>query len=164
MVQRKNLYTVLIAGLLALCMLGAGCISQPTEQGNATTTPTPVETTTAPAANATTTPAEDVTYAFNETDDNTTVTLPVGSNITISLAENPTTGYSWNVTSSEGLEYVNDTYIAPEDTGLVGAGGVHVWEYIAAEAGNGEFSAVYMRPWENVTGNETTFSMAFTIE
>ncbi len=153
MIQRKNIYSVLIAGLLALCMLGAGCTSQPAEPGTPTATPTPVATT-PPAAEE---------FAFNETNNNETVTLPVGSEITISLEENPTTGYSWNVTSSAGLEYVNDTYIAPE-TELVGAGGVHVWQYLAAEEGTAEFSAIYKRPWEETTGNETAFSMAFTIE
>lgn len=153
MVQKKSIYGVLIAGLLMLCMLGAGCTSQPAEPGTPTATPTPVATT-PPAAEE---------YAFDETNNNETVTLPAGSEITISLEENPTTGYEWNVTSSTGLEYVNDTYIAP-DTGLVGAGGVHVWEYIAAGEGAGEFSAIYKRPWEEATGNETTFSMAFVIE
>ena len=163
MVQRKSLYTVLVAGLLALCMLGAGCTSQPTEQENVTATPTPEATTAAPEVTATTVPEEEGTYAFNEADDNTTVTLPVGSNITISLVENPTTGYEWNVTSSTGLQLVNETHDAPQ-TELVGAPGVHIWEYIAADEGNGEFSAIYARSWENVTGNETTFSMAFIIE
>lgn len=46
-------------------------------------------------------------YIFNETP-------PVGSRITITLDENPTTGYRWNVTSSAGLQYVNETFIAPE--------------------------------------------------
>ncbi|MDK2891527.1 MAG: inhibitor of cysteine peptidase [Methanoculleus sp.] len=142
MVQKKSIYSVLIAGLLTLCLLGAGCTSQPAEPG------------TPPAAEE---------YVFNETNNNETVTLPAGSEITISLDENPTTGYEWNVTSSAGLEYVNDTYIAPE-TGLVGAGGVHVWEYLAAEEGSAGFSAIYKRPWENETGDETTFSMAFVIE
>ena len=151
MVQKKSIYGVLIAGLLVLCLLGAGCTSQPAEEETPTATPTPVETTAAPAEE----------YAFNEANNNETVTA--GSEITISLEENPTTGYEWNVTSSTGLEYVNDTYIAPE-TGLVGAGGVHVWEYIAAEEGAGEFSAIYKRPWEETIGNETTFSMAFVIE
>jgi len=159
MVQVKTISCVLIAGLLALCILGAGCTSQPAEPG--TPTPTPVETTAAPTATSTPAPAEE--YAFNETNNNETVTVPVGSEVAISLDENPTTGFEWNVTSSAGLQYVNDTFIAPE-TGLVGAGGVHVWEYIAAEKGAGEFSAIYMQPWENVTGNETTFSMVFTIE
>ncbi|WP_292518536.1 protease inhibitor I42 family protein [Methanoculleus sp.] len=164
MVQRKSLYTVLVAGLLALCMLGAGCTTQPTEQENVTATPTPEATTAVPTANETATPTPATgAYAFNETDDNTTVTLPVGSNITISLEENPTTGYEWNVTSSTGLQLVNETHDAQE-TELVGAPGVHIWEYIAADEGDAEFSAVYMRSWENMTGNETTFSMAFVIE
>lgn len=181
MVQEKNIYGILIAGFLAICMLMAGCTSQPTEPGNTTATPTPSTTATTAATTATPTPATTTAtatstatptpapaeYAFNETNNNETVTLPAGSAVTISLAENPTTGYAWNVTSSRGLSYVNDTYNAPE-TELVGAGGVHVWEYIASEAGSAEFSAVYKRPWENETGNETgnetTFSMAFTIE
>lgn len=162
MVQKKSIYGILIAGLLALCMLGAGCTSQPAEPGTPTATPTPVETTAVPTANATATPAPAV-YAFNETNANETVTLPAGSEITISLVENPTTGYEWNVTSSTGLQLVNETHDAPQ-TELVGAPGVHIWEYTAAEAGAGEFSAVYKRPWEEATGNETTFSMAFTIE
>jgi inhibitor of cysteine peptidase len=163
MLQRKSIYGVLVAGLLALCLLGAGCTTQPAEQQNATATPTPVATTAAPETNATVTPAPAEEYVFNETNNNETVTLPVGSEITIRLEENPTTGYEWNVTSDKGLQFVNETHDAPQ-TELVGAPGVHIWEYIAAEAGAGEFSAVYMRPWENVTGNETTFSMAFTIE
>lgn len=94
-------------------------------------------------------------YIFNETQ-------PVGSRITITLDENPTTGYRWNVTSSAGLQYVNETFIAPE-TEVVGAGGVHQWQYAAAEPGSAEFTAIYRRPWEEATGNETTFSMDFII-
>ena len=163
MVQVKNIYGILIAGFLVLCMLMAGCTSQPTEPVNATETPTPVATTPAAVTTTTTTPAPAEEFAFNETNNNETVTLPTGSKIIISLAENPTTGYSWNVTSARGLSYVNDTFFEPE-TGLVGAGGVHEWQYLAAEKGTAEFSAIYKRSWENVTENETTFAMAFTIE
>ncbi|MDI3507215.1 MAG: inhibitor of cysteine peptidase [Methanoculleus sp.] len=151
MTQRKSIYGILLAGFLVMCMLMAGCTSQPAE--NTTATPTAVATT----------PAAGEEFVFNETNNNETVTVPVGSNITIRLEENPTTGYEWNVTSSTGLQLVNDTHDAQE-TELVGAPGVHVWEYIAAEQGAGEFSAVYMRSWEDVTGNETAFSMTFNIE
>ena len=146
MTHSKRIHAMLVAVFLITCVLGAGCTSQPEGPGTPTETP-------APAGE----------FTFNETDNNTNVTLQAGSRITIHLAENPTTGYEWNVTSYEGLQLVNETHDAPQ-TELVGAGGVHVWEYIAAEEGAGEFSAVYMRPWENVTGNETAFSMAFTIE
>jgi inhibitor of cysteine peptidase len=146
MTHSKRIHAMLIAAFLIACILGAGCTSQPEGPGAPTETPAPAEE-----------------FVFNETANNTTVTLQAGSGITIHLAENPTTGYGWNVTSSRGLQYVNDTFIPP-DTGLVGAGGVHEWQYLAAEKGTGEFSAIYRWPWENVTGNETTFSMTFTIE
>ena len=153
MIQVKRIYSIMVAGLLVICMLMAGCTSQPAEPGTPTAAPTAAPTTSAPAEE----------FAFNETNNNETVTIPAGSKIVISLAENPTTGFSWNVTSSTGLSYVNDTYIAPE-TKLVGAGGTHEWRYLAAEKGDAGFSAIYKRPWEDVTGNETTFSMAFTLE
>lgn len=143
--QRKRLYGVLIAGLLLICLFAAGCTSQPTGEGTPTAAPTPGAATTPAAEN----------YIFNETQ-------PVGSRITITLDENPTTGYRWNVTSSAGLQYVNETFIAPE-TEVVGAGGVHQWQYVAAEPGSAEFTAIYRRPWEEATGNETTFSTDFII-
>ncbi|NLA39502.1 MAG: protease inhibitor I42 family protein [Methanomicrobiales archaeon] len=136
----KRIHVMLVAALIAACILGAGCISQPDE------TPAPAEE-----------------YTFNETDNNADVKLPAGSRITISLDENPTTGYEWNITSTRGLQYVSDVFIPPS-TGLIGAGGVHEWQYIAAEKGTGEFSAIYWQPWENVTGDETAFSITFTIE
>jgi len=57
---------------------------------------------------------------------------------------------------------VNETFIAPE-TEVVGAAGVHRWQYVAAEPGSAEFTAIYRRPWEEATGNETTFSTDFII-
>ncbi len=136
----KRIHVMLVAALIAACILGAGCISQPDE------TPAPAEE-----------------YTFKEADNNADVKLPAGSRITISLDENPTTGYEWNITSSRGLQYVSDVF-TPPSTGLIGAGGVHEWQYIAAEKGTGEFSAIYWQPWENVTGDETAFSITFTIE
>ena len=111
MIQRKRIYAIVVAGFLALCIFMAGCTSDPVEPG----TPTAAPTTTAPVEQ----------FAFNETDDNRTVTVPAGSEIVISLDENPTTGYSWNVTSARGLQYVNDTFIPPK-TEQGSAGEVHV--------------------------------------
>jgi len=142
----KPIRAILIAVFVAACIFSAGCISQLDDPETPDEPPAPVGE-----------------YTFNETDNNADVTLPAGSRITISLAENPTTGYEWNITSTRGLQYVSDVFI-PSDTGLVGAGGMHEWQYIAPESGTAEFSAIYWRPWEGVTGDETAFRMAFTIK
>src|SRR5690554_4172901 len=103
MTHSKRIHAMLIAAFLAVCVLVAGCTSQPEGPGTLTQTPASAEE-----------------FALHETDNNTNVTLLEGSGITIHLAENTTTGYGWNVTSSRGLQYVNDAF-NPPDTGLVGA-------------------------------------------
>lgn len=96
------------------------------------------------------------------TEDNSTSTVRAvkGDTIIISLEENPTTGYSWNISASPGLSMVDDEYVQdPADEGIVGAGGVHNWTFEVVEEGIQNISAVYKRPWEDITGSEKTFEL-----
>ena len=87
------------------------------------------------------------------------------ADITLKLNENPTTGYQWNLTATPGLVIVNDTFIPSDTTGkLVGSGGTRIWEMNAAGTGMQTINAMYMRSWEPVTGNETTFSMTVIVQ
>ncbi|MFH0968410.1 MAG: protease inhibitor I42 family protein, partial [Methanobacteriota archaeon] len=82
----------------------------------------------------------------------TNLTAKLDDTILISLKENPTTGYSWNVTNSSGLEIVSDEYVMDTAAeGMVGVGGVHDWMVKAVETGNQTFSAVYKHSWEPAT-------------
>jgi inhibitor of cysteine peptidase len=42
---------------------------------------------------------------------------------------------------------------------MVGVGGTRTWVIVAKDPGDQKFSAVYKRSWEQVTGNETTYSV-----
>ena len=146
----RRIYGIIAALLLAACIAGTGCVSE--QNGPAAVTPTMTPT------------APPMSFVFNETANGTVAEVPVGSNVTIQLAENPTTGYQWNATASAGLKLLDDTFIPSDTSGqLVGAGGIREWVYGAETAGNTTFDAVYMRSWEPVTGNESSFGMAFTI-
>ncbi|SES63742.1 inhibitor of cysteine peptidase [Methanococcoides vulcani] len=101
---------------------------------------------------------------FTEDANASEVTMEQNDLIVLKLKENPTTGYSWNLTVPEGLTLVGDDFvIAPEDEDLVGAGGIHEWKLQAETEGTYEISAIYKRPWENTTGEEDTFSMTVTV-
>ncbi|WP_135609619.1 protease inhibitor I42 family protein [Methanococcoides sp. AM1] len=101
---------------------------------------------------------------FNEDANASEVTMEQNDLIVLKLKENPTTGYSWELTVPEGLTLVEDDFvIAPEDEDLVGAGGIHEWKLQAETEGTYEISAIYKRPWENTTGEEDTFSMTVTV-
>jgi len=102
-------------------------------------------------------------YSFGAEQNGENVTVPVESEVIISLAENPSTGYSWNATASPGLTVVGDRYRAsatPEI--MVGAGGIRTWTLVPERPGTFTFSAVYRRPWENVTGTEDRFDLTVT--
>ncbi|MDA3730541.1 protease inhibitor I42 family protein [Niameybacter massiliensis] len=55
-----------------------------------------------------------------------TNTYNVGQKLTIKLAENPSTGYKWQVTFPEGITILED-YFTPSGTNLPGEGGEHTW-------------------------------------
>ena len=102
-------------------------------------------------------------YDFGIEQNGENVTVPVESEVAISLAENPSTGYSWNATASPGLTVADDRYrpnATPE--GVVGAGGTRTWTLVPEQPGTFIFSAVYRRPWENVTGTEDRFDLTIT--
>jgi inhibitor of cysteine peptidase len=101
---------------------------------------------------------------YTEADNGTTVRELQGSMFAISLAENPTTGYTWNATISPGLELVDDVY--EEDIhapGMVGVGGTHWWILRAVATGSQEFSANYIRSWEGVQPGDQAYRLTIDV-
>ena len=139
-------YLVIAVVLLTALLLAAGCTTTPPSN----TTATPTGTTAAPNV----TPAQSAVYTIH--DSGKTVPLGLQQSLSIRLPENPTTGYSWNATVSDGL-VITDTAYTPEAaaTNLTGVGGARNWTVKGVGAGTQRFSAVYVRPWEpNLTANQ----------
>ncbi|CCJ36001.1 putative cell surface protein [Methanoculleus bourgensis MS2] len=102
-------------------------------------------------------------YTFGMEQNGQNVTVPVKSEVVVNLAENPTTGYSWNATVSPGLTITKDRYLQNATAeGMLGAGGTHTWTLVPEASGVFTFSAVYRRPWENLTGTEERFDLTIT--
>ena len=156
--RRMLLYSTAIFFLLAGMLVLSGCTTQPATTP-ATTAPTTVPTTSAPVG------GNDM-KVYNETANGTTAKIPLGTGgCIVRLAENPSTGYSWNATVTSGLVIVSDAYTQnPVSQGMAGAGGTHSWTLAGTAAGEQKFTAVYKRPWENVTGSEQTFVLNVLVE
>jgi predicted secreted protein len=77
-----------------------------------------------------------------------TCDLAVGERVVISLAENPTTGYRWQVTISDAelLSLVDDTY-APRGT-AAGAAGERRLCFTARAPGEAAVTLELRRQWE----------------
>ncbi len=123
-------FLVLGAALLAALLVAAGC-----------TTPPPANPTVTPTA------AQPAVYLVN--DSGRTVPLGVGQGLTIRLPENPTTGYAWNASVTDGLLIVDSAYTPdPHPTNMVGVGGTRTWTVRGVRAGTQQFDAVYVRPFD----------------
>lgn len=165
----EKLFACLVL-LVASVLIVPGCFAEESPMTGDVKATTFIETTKdtgeASGANVTTkidTVAGNTTYTADV--NLTSLVMAVNDTVRVSLKENPTTGFMWNVTNSTGLAIINDTYVidaAPE--GMVGVGGVHEWILKAVEAGNQTFSAIYMRSFENLTGDEDNYTLNVTVE
>jgi inhibitor of cysteine peptidase len=95
----------------------------------------------------------------------TSLNVTVNKKILVQLPENPTTGYTWNVTLTNGLELLNDTYVPDKiSEGMVGVGGVHEWIIQAIATGDQSFNGIYKQAWEPVSGNDTTYTLDLLVK
>jgi inhibitor of cysteine peptidase len=149
-------YSVILVGIGIICLMtiaSSGCLG---------TTPGSPQSVQAPPPAPPGTPVQVGHQLVNEEQNKATVNLALNGTITLKLDENPTTGFQWNLTATPGLVVSADNY-QPAAPQLVGSGGVHTWDMKAVRTGTQEVKAVYMRSWEPVTGNETTFSMTVIV-
>jgi inhibitor of cysteine peptidase len=150
-------HTTLILSLGIICLLAiavtfAGC----------TGTANPAGTTPPPTPSGTPVQAGHLVVTQEQNKD--TVSVNQGSVISVRLQENPTTGYQWNLTTTPGLRVISDNFVPSDTTGkLVGSGGTRIWDISATAKGEQKINAVYMRSWEPVTGNETSFLLTVSV-
>ncbi len=78
------------------------------------------------------------------------VRIPAGSEFTLTLESNRTTGYQWQLAGTPDetvVKLIESRYELP-DTKLLGAGGREVWTFNAVGKGKTKISLKYVRPWE----------------
>ena len=103
-------------------------------------------------------------HRFTEKDNGTSAEISPGRLFIIRLREDPTTGYSWNASVSDGLEILSTYYRVDEHpNGMIGVGGNRTWILSANNTRNQAFTAVLKQPWMPVTGNEPTYRLDFGI-
>ncbi len=97
-------------------------------------------------------------------DNLSSIELQPGQRLRITLAANPTTGYTWAIlepTDDRILRQLGEIEFEPEST-LVGAGGVQIIRFEAVSAGQSSLKLVYHRPWESVEPLES-FTLSVTV-
>jgi inhibitor of cysteine peptidase len=106
-------------------------------------------------------PHKAVTITADKNYDGRTTRLGVGDTVKLSLAENPTTGYRWEILAKAepACVVVSDAYVANPAMNQIGGGGAHEWEIRAVKKGTGTLKLGYRRPWEKDAARTFTLVM-----
>jgi len=96
---------------------------------------------------------------ITDADNGQQINVKTGDVVTVTLASNPTTGYSWQVMEFDNSILIQDGEPdykqSPGAEGLVGAGGTETFRFKVIGNGETTLSLGYMRPWESVPPIQT---------
>lgn len=159
--MRKDGLLVPLACILLLAAIAvAGC----TGTGNPPVNNKPAATTmtATPAGTSGTSTVTMVTYDMSS--NGKTEPARLGERVRVRLPENPSTGYTWTCLADTGMAVDVDRF-EPANTGgaMPEAGGYRFWEINGVMSGPQRFRAVYARPSEPLTGNETTYTLTLLV-
>ncbi len=101
-----------------------------------------------------------------ETDAEQAVALAPGQILRLSLAANPSTGYTWQITALPACLAADGTpgfTPRPVPAGIVGSGGTMTFAFRAFSAGTGRLELSYHRSWETQAPPARRFALAVTV-
>ena len=92
-----------------------------------------------------------------------TITVGAGQHFAVQLDANPTTGYTWQLTTDPGsqVKVLGHTY-TPAPPQQPGSGGTELFTFQAVAAGTTTLAFGYLRPWE--TGVAPAQTAAFPVK
>jgi inhibitor of cysteine peptidase len=101
---------------------------------------------------------------LTDADNGKTIELKKGQVLRITLAANPTTGYTWEVVEGDEkvVRQLGEIKFKPESEAL-GAGGVQIIRLEVMNAGQTTLKLVYHRPWETGVEPLKTFSLTIKV-
>jgi inhibitor of cysteine peptidase len=106
-------------------------------------------------------------YRLNEGLNGRSLTMLKGEYFSLRLKSNPTTGYSWKITSMDKsiLELAENKYIQEKNKkNAVGVGGTDFFLFKAQGVGKTKLKINYIRSWEKYAKPTKTFTLEVTVE
>ncbi len=94
------------------------------------------------------------------------IAVQTGTQFTITLPSNVTTGYSWRLAKEPDpkiLKFVSSTYVESSGT-AIGRGGTEVWTFQAVAKGSQTVKMDYARPWEKNASPAKSQTFAVSVQ
>lgn len=104
------------------------------------------------------------TIELTERDNGRRLVVAPQATIVVSLAENPSTGYRWQLQPlAAAVTLTADTYVAGSSEPRPGAGGSRILTFTASAVGEATIGADLRRPWEQTSPPAETFTLTVAV-
>jgi inhibitor of cysteine peptidase len=102
---------------------------------------------------------------LTQADKGKSITVHVGDEIIINLAENPTTGYGWAIDKMDDTVLVsqNPTFSSTPG-GAIGSGGTRTFTFIAKQAGTVHLQLKLWRAWQGDSSIIERYDITFQVQ
>jgi inhibitor of cysteine peptidase len=103
---------------------------------------------------------------LTQADNGKTVTVKLGSQISIRLEGNPSTGYTWEGkdVDTSMLRQEGEVEFKSDNPGLIGSGGVMTLTFTVLKTGTTTLNLIYHRPWETNVKPESAYSVTIVVK
>jgi inhibitor of cysteine peptidase len=88
------------------------------------------------------------TLTLTGADDGRAVDVHLGDEVVVSLPENPTTGFRWEVAALRGVQLVGEASFRLAEPVALGSGGNRTFRFTASDVGLGRIELIHRRSWE----------------
>lgn len=107
---------------------------------------------------------QETMLTLTSTDSGKSLALRVGNTFTVSLEENPTTGFQWAVDSTgDGLVQLQASKYIPSPGSGVGRGGQKILTFKAQRTGTGQLKLKLWRKWEGDSSIAERFTLTLQV-
>lgn len=101
---------------------------------------------------------------FTKQDEGKLVELKTGASFQVQLAENPSTGYAWNIVEGSPAIKLVESKFDQAQTGLPGSGGLRRIVFKLTKPGAVRLVLKYFRPWEKSDTAVDSFQLNITTD
>ena len=94
--------------------------------------------------------------------------VDIGETIVITLASNPTTGFTWpdiaQISNQDIVEQTDHNFLSPDQMAATGTSGKDVWKFKTIGKGTTTIRMDYNQPWDGGEKSEWSLVATITVE
>jgi inhibitor of cysteine peptidase len=101
-------------------------------------------------------------FGLSEADNGKLINIEMDQQVLLSLPENPSTGYTWSIEETEGIQVQSSTFLL-HPAQMIGTAGQHLWMIRLLSLGDLPIHVKLWREWEGDQSVQRRFEVTLRV-